>query len=234
MIGIVKEVHNAIFYPPGAMWFISASMIAAIIIALLFNHEKFLVIVAILGYSFALITNTYYYLIENTPVQDFVDAYLDLFVSGRNGFFVGIIQFGAGVFLFRYKEKFEKLSTCKVVFLTILCYGVLFVETLFSYGKQTRDDSSLFLIMPLLSIFLFELAKRIKLPYSGEVSLKYRTFSKQLFFLHPFFNVYIGYVLFYLTKNGVIQFLYVFACCLAVMLWRKRTNKRWIKMILPD
>lgn len=57
---VMHEKNNAIFYTPGAMWFISASMIAAIIIALLFNREKFLVIVAILGYSFALITNTYY------------------------------------------------------------------------------------------------------------------------------------------------------------------------------
>lgn len=92
-------IHNSFFYPRGAMWFLSACGVAALIIVFLYEKECILIIVALFNFCFALIANTYYFCTINIPViKSFVDEYLFLFVSARNGIFVGLILFGTGVF----------------------------------------------------------------------------------------------------------------------------------------
>ena len=214
---LMLDLHNSIFYPRGAMWFLVASGIATLIIAYLYDSLGMLLFFAIIGYCYALLCNSYYFLSLDTKLQQIIDTYMSFFVSARNGVFVGVPLLGVGVLV----AKKEKLYNDKPLMAKIFVFGIALVlymiEVSFLRNKTGLDDESLYITTPFLAAMIFIVGRSIKLPYSNEKSKQLRKISKWIYYFHPVFNSYIGAAIFLFTnKNGMIQFLYCGCSCLLV------------------
>jgi len=120
---VVLWIIKAYFiYPNGAMWFVLACMVSVLIVAFLYSKKTILFIWCILGYSFALLCNTYSFVADTIGLSDFIQGYLNIFVSARNGFLVGLVFISLGIYFSRSK-KIAKLSNKKVYSITLLLGG---------------------------------------------------------------------------------------------------------------
>ncbi len=90
---IVWGIQRLFFSPSGAMWYVSSLIICSFICYLFWNNKRKLIwILAISGYLFGAICNTYYFAIQDISFLDFiVRFYLKVFVTARNFGFVGLI-----------------------------------------------------------------------------------------------------------------------------------------------
>lgn len=90
---ILLCIRSAIFYPLGAMWFIAACIVGSYILQCVLKYKVNVAIVSVISillFVFALFSNTYYFLIQDTWYKEIVDMYLWLCVSARNGIFLFI------------------------------------------------------------------------------------------------------------------------------------------------
>lgn len=186
---ILHDIQTAIFYPQGAMWFVWACIVASFIIQAFLKHKKLMLlsIAVIMGYFFALICNTYYFVIEGTKLKDIVDGYMYYCISARNGIFVGalFILEGMALALDKVQSLFRKSAgwKCWIVFGILELFFIC--EICLSYKKAFIDDSSLFIIFPVLIPVIVLLAVR----YCMKVDLPYRVFrnlSTSIYFMHRF------------------------------------------------
>lgn len=233
---ILSFFKYMIFYPRGAMWFILASIVASIIIVALFKHKRLLFSIAIIGYVFALICNTYYFTISNTPINAIVLNYLDIFISARNGIFIGIPLLGLGIYLSSDNNCIRNKSNQVLYIALIIEFIILLLEVIFVKDKLHKDDSSLFIILPFLTTTLFELSLRIKLNYNMELSKSFRQLSSYIYFIHPLLGFVINEkILHILSMDGwniVLYSLKIAICFLLFIIFRK-TNNPILKKILP-
>lgn len=224
-------VRQQLFYPRGAMWFLLACIVAVIIIHLLWPRKKLLIALAVLGYGFALLCNTYYYIVENTAMARLIDAYLHIFISARNGLGVGLLYIGLGIWLGSGQCPVTRWSTSKLALATAAFYLLLFVEVTLCINKHTSEDNSLFLALPGLVCCLLLLAQRITVPISHAASIRCRRLSVYLFYLH--FPIHTLYTL--LCQRVTLPIwepAVVTACCLAIWFMTKDTKNKLVRSIL--
>lgn len=229
---IAYSVQRIFFYPLGAMWFLLASMIGVYCICKLWDRKWLLVVIAILGYCFALICNTYYFTINNTIIQKVVNIYMKLFVSARNGLFIGIIYIGIGVGL-ACNNKVNNISIHKVILSFIVCCIILYIEVSYTYEKKTLDDSSLFIIMPMLAGAMLMLTKRIIMTYSMNLSKKIRQVSGYLFFIHPFYIRFNGLLDNEVYRNKIVLSITAILFCLIIWFLTRNSKNKFIRSVLP-
>ena len=231
IIIIIKLCRTAIFYPRGAMWYIAATMLAVFIFSKFWEKRKLLTLIAIISYFFALLCNSYYFLIADTPIAIVINNYMYIFISARNGIGVGLIFVGIGIWLALNKSKFEKKSTKTIAIMFFFAYFLLILEVIHTFRKPVLDDSSLFISMPLVSVLLFELTKRIIMPYTNATSVLLRKLSIYIYFLHPVFNSIITLFSFDI-KHTIIYTIVTLLCLLSWFIFRNN-NKPYVKRILP-
>lgn len=98
---LAVDIRSILFYPFGALWFVQACIIGALMLLPFLRYKK-LKLAFFLGfllYVCALLCNNYYFIVEGTPVQSIVDKYLYICHSPRNGLFVGFFLLTTGVLL---------------------------------------------------------------------------------------------------------------------------------------
>lgn len=86
---ILKILKDVIFYPWDALWFILA-LIVAIGLEYFFLKKKKIKLALSIGiilYCICLLGNSYYFLLEGTPLQNIMDGYIQIFETTRNGLF---------------------------------------------------------------------------------------------------------------------------------------------------
>ncbi len=210
---IVLSVRTAICYPQGAMWFVAACIVDSIILQLIIDKKiktRNVTIIALLLFGFALVSNSYYFLIENTFFQIIVDIYRRVFMSVRNGVFLfvymwlGYLLSNANVNEFlNKKRKWVRI----ILFVSLI---TLVAEVNYTYGKHVVDDSSVFVsflvAVPLLVFECINYQLRSKLPYR-----EMRSLSTVLYYVHPPFTNCIKMLW---DLNGVLFFCIVCACCM--------------------
>ncbi len=230
---VIIDIHNSIFYPQAGMWFISSMMIAALVISIFYKHEAVLIVLAIVCYSFALLNNSYYFLIEGTAFQNLVDAYLQYFVSARNGFFVGLPFFGTGVFIARREKQgiqFTPLQGCLLFTVFLVAY---IIEIILLFGKTSADDNSIFLTSALVSGALFIITNNISMPYSISASMVMRDLSKYIFFTHSFVMTYLSFIITRITQNELIIFAHALVISSIFYLLSTKYDNKLIKKLVP-
>ena len=231
-----KMIHDSFFYPLGAMWYILACIIAAAIITVLYEEEKILICLAIPLYVFALLANTYYFLIESTWFKNVIDSYMEYFVSARNGMFVGLPLFGTGVFIYRHRDVLLRFRKHLYVIVGLAVFFIYLLEVMICRGRNSIDDTALYFSTPLAAAILFIVALISQPRLLKDIRINFRKMSKYIFFLHPFFNRYLGAVLYEKTgHNGIIQFCYVGGLCLLAMVIIEKLNIKPVKkLVLVD
>lgn len=186
---ILKDViSHVLFYPYGALWYLQASIIGAVLLYPFVKKNKIglAFFIGIVLYCFALICNNYYFIIANNAgIKMIVDGYLDLFISARNGVFVGFLFLCLGFYVERYKS-----TLCRKPVLISLIF-LMCIEVLLLYGKEVVDDGALLIshifLMPSLVAFLIEHNLNVK----KETSIKCRNLSTAIYLQH---RIYISAV----------------------------------------
>lgn len=159
LVILLKAVQNILFYPRGALWYIQ-SIIVALIILLPFikkGREDLALIIGLLLYPFALLCNRYYFLCEGTAVEYVVAIYMRLFISARNGIFIGLLYVSMGVFM---AKKWDLLKQRETLFFILMPAASLFyiLEVVFTNQKPGMDDNALYITHLVLIPTLFLLA----------------------------------------------------------------------------
>lgn len=182
---ILKLIRNLLFYPWGAMWFVLALIVALIIIMPFYKKNKIknVVIIGAILYLFALLANNYYFLVENTIFQKFIDLYLKVFVSPRNGIFEGLYFVSVGIYLSDYIIKKRTINNKLNIIVLICSYMFLLIEIFLIKDFTHRDDASLyFMFLLFIPSFVLFLSK-FNVKYDTK---KLRNYSTGIFFMHSF------------------------------------------------
>ncbi|OUN38711.1 hypothetical protein B5G28_08445 [Faecalibacterium sp. An77] len=190
-------VLHILFYPYGALWFMQACIVGACILLFFYRikaKRSLVISIAMICYIIGLITNRYYFLVENTCLADVVRLYRRYFISGRNGVFVGFpyLLIGIGVYLLwcRYGEKF-RLKV--LILIAVVIYGVYALEIMTVQNFSYVDDESQYVMQPFLaSILLLIALKAQTLVQKNKLdSSLYRNLSVGIYYTHrPLISIF--------------------------------------------
>jgi len=178
---IVNVIKSLIFYPQGALWYVWASIIALIILWKFIENDrlKTAILLGIVLYSFALVCNTYYFVIENTIFQNIIDNYMSLFISARNGVFVGLIFMGMGI-----KCAYANVKKISLLNIALIISYLLFIFEIFQVrNKRYIDDKALYITLIILIPVLVLWASKINISLKVN-NKKLREMSVGIYFLH--------------------------------------------------
>ena len=215
---IAKDV---VFYPQGALWFVQACIVAAILVfpfMRLKNGVNICLAIGTVLYVFALLCNTYFFVVENSRFESVFSGFLSFCGSARNGLFVGFIFISLGMKCYDIFEKLQKGSGqgTTVLFFAAIALVVYIFEVVILHlnGCSSRDDNSLYISqlvwIPLL--FLSSVLFSVRIPTG--ISLVLRNLSTGMYFLH---RPILWWVAFF-SDNELINFVLVtiiaFAICM--------------------
>lgn len=179
----IKEMIKWLFfYQWGGLWYISALIVAVVLIYFLRKKVNIykIFIVSIPLYIFALISNNYYFIIKDSFLEKVILKYRDIFISERNGIFEGLIFVSLGMVIYRYycsgKIKYKRCLT-----MSIVVYLIFIVEVFFIKDKISLPDGSLYIafvvLIPSIVAFFTKFSTTKK-------TLVIRHFSTGFYFLH--------------------------------------------------
>ena len=222
---VVSLLQSILFYPWGSLWYIHALIIAFLLIYPFLKRNRFIfpLIIGFFLYLFAMVSNTYYFLIQGTWFQNVVDNYLQFFISSRNGLFVGFFYVAIGNCLTRIKSM--PLSTN--IFLLLLGMGGLTLETTLIRGKSYIGDHSLFFSLLVLVPALFTLAKSKN---CNKDSKKIRNLSIGIYVLHKPVLSYLSY--FFTFSSSIERFLLVLSISTFLSYLLQKLDNKYINKII--
>lgn len=184
---ILRVGRSVLFYPYGALWYVWASMIGMLLLYWFVKKERMTQALGIgfILYLFALLCNSYYFLIEGTPVQNIIDLYLKITTSARNGFFVGFLLLGLGIVLAQKEEKIDYSRDRKYIWILLLSSGILMIlEIIWIQNRTTADDHSLFLSQLIFIPMLLLILLNCKCEIERKNAVILRNLSTGIYFIH--------------------------------------------------
>lgn len=214
---VVQFVNHLVFYPYGAMWYVQACIIGALLLYPFLKRKKLdlaLLIGAIL-YIWALLCNNYYFLTQSAGIDRFVTFYMNICVSGRNGVFVGFLWMALGIKTYEWHRTGIKSWKLKW---GLLIFAALYLAEIYLLREQSYlDDRALYVtqtaLVPIMTMCLLNL----KLPIAVGASVLMRRASVWLYFSHRLFYV-IGRILCFLAFGenwrGAGAFVIVLLVCM--------------------
>ena len=183
---LLRHIRSVIFYPKGALWYIQACLVGIWIIYFFFKKkkQKWIIPVGIMLYIFALICNNYNFLVCDTEIGKMIDFLLLIIYSVRNGLFYGFFFIYLGMCAFRIRCWLDnkRYGNVFLAMLTIFVYFVFLSEISYLQNKEAKDDGSLFIFLPLLTILLLILATHFITTNRTTVLL--RNLSTGIYLLH--------------------------------------------------
>ena len=221
---LLRLARAAIFYPYGALWYIWASIIGIILLYWFIKNEHLLLalLFGLFGYVFALLCNSYYFHIEGTCFQHFIDIYLKITTSARNGLFVGFLLLGIGINLAKLKEKvFQKKFLLFASIAASLSAITLLLETTYIRNKTVADDHSLFLSHLILIPALLIILLNLHLSHSSSAICLIRKLSTGFYFIHrPLLSLLTKFLtaIGYADISKIFHFVILFVLCLFICL----------------
>lgn len=175
---------HLVFYPYGAMWYVQACIVGALLLYPFLKRKKLNLALAVgaLLYGWALLCNNYYFLAQSLGIAPWVERYMALFISGRNGLFVGFFWLALGIKTF---ELYQKGPNPQRLRWTLLLAAILYgVEIYLLRGQRYLDDRALYIVQTALVPLLFLNVLTIPLPASRGASLSMRRAATWLYFSH--------------------------------------------------
>lgn len=179
--GIVLK--HVLFYPYGALWYVSASIVGALLLWPFIKSGKLNLGLMVGGclYTFALLCNNYYFVAQWVGLQHIIDRYLDIFISARNGFFVGFFMLGIGV-----KLSFVNVGRCKAgrIGWTVALWFLYMLEALSIRQLPAVDDKAYYILQLVLVPSIVLTLMALPLPVSKRTSKLCRGLSTSIYFQH--------------------------------------------------
>ncbi len=182
-----RILRSVIAYPYGALWYIQACIVGALALYPFIKRNRLREGMVFFGglYLFGLVCNSYYFCVEGSLLQPVIDGYLKLFVSPRNGLFVGAFFLGGGVEIAVHFTKAPSgVWKKRGKGLLLVSYIVYLTEVYLVSLRTFADDGSLYLsflfFIPILVMNLYWCDKRI----SDSLAVAFRNYSVGIYFLH--------------------------------------------------
>ena len=152
---------------------------------------------------------------------------MKIFISGRNGVFVGVFYIALGVILSKIHKENKLLSIKENIVGLILTYFVFIVEIYIINHKPILDDSSLFISLP---IFIFLLVSFLIQLKNNKDYKKLRDYSIGFYLMHyPIINTI---RIFVPGLNGYKCFLLVLLLATILCKIIFKTNNAFLKKIM--
>lgn len=224
-------IKSILFYPYGALWYVQALMIAAIIIAYIYKKgwlEKCLFVSAVLFVA-GLLGNSYYFLIYGMSAQKIIDRYLDIFVSTRNGVFVALYFVSAGVWIAAHENWVKRIKGKKII--AISAYIVYFLEIYLIRDCKSADDKSMFLSFLFLIPLLFIVVIDSNLTIAKARAL--RSYSTGIYFMHKAV-IHIWLIVFAVIGVEIfptVEFAFVLISCFIACTIAYKIDNKFINML---
>ena len=215
------NAQSLLFYPYGALWFVQACIIGALLLTPFIKrgHMTRAIWIGLCLYIFALLCNNYYFLSYGI-LRKVIDTYMHYCISARNGLFVGFIFLALGV----------RIAACDNAYglrkgLLLLVVGIfsLFVEAYFLRGKAYADDGALFLMQLFFIPCLFNFILHLKFNQAFDTVLL-RNLSIGMYLLHrP-----VLFIIEHISETIVVGFVCTVLITMAICLFFY--NTRFLKM----
>lgn len=228
----LKLIRKIVFYPWGALWYILAVIIALIIIIPFYKRNKieYCIIIGGLLYCFALLCNNYYFLIEKSFLGRVIDLYLKVFISARNGVFVGLLFVSIGIYIAKIQLFKEENHIKKHTILFIVSYVLLIMEIILIRDYSHKDDHSLFIALTVLIPELLILATKIKTNNNTKLL---RNYSSGLYFIHrPVINLYTEVLNATMNMNSYILFGIVLTTSIIVLTICYKIDNKYLNKVI--
>lgn len=227
---ILRFVQELFFYPWGALWYIWALIISSILIYPFVKKQKYNLplIIGFILYIFALFTNSYYFLIEDTFLQKIVDIYMKIFISARNGIFVGFFYLAISNYLYYKKNKNKNKNTIqKNIIMIFIGLIFLLIETIFIKNRHYIDDHSLFLSLIIIVPNIVELGCNYLRKDSNKII---RNLSIGIYVLHrPIISLLDSFIL---IELSIIKFVVVLLISITISIILQKLNNKYINKII--
>ena len=233
--GIVTTLYllgqSILFYPYGALWYVQACIVGALLLYPFLKRDKLNLALAI-GiplYGFALIANNYSFLIINTPLQNIVVSYLKYCVSARNGLFTGFLFLALGILCSKIQQGISNPKAPHKWLATVLCLVyVAEIWFIYSVNKAPLDDGALYISHLFLIPVLFITTLQLDFPISPKTAVLFRSLSTGIYFLHrP-----ILYVSHHILPTGWMNFLFVLGSGILICLFTYKTRLKFLYPLL--
>lgn len=216
------------------LWYLPSVMVAGVIAAFLVKRigtVKSLVI-AIVLYVIGLLDTSYYGLIKNFVLQNFVRVYDKIFITTRNGVFFGLVFILLGFLAYETRQKLSKSMLLLIVSIIGLFMEMYFLRDL---GIARSYEGILFTVP--VTYFLLQVAKEIKLS-DKEIFFNIRTMGVLIYLSHCWvdftFSV-LCYNILSRTLNSVIRFEYtlVITILLSVLVIKLQNYEKfkWLRKL---
>ena len=181
-------VRHILFYPYGAMWFVQACIVGAWLLYPFLKRKKTdaALLVGVLLYGWALLCNNYYFVAQAAGWNRAVDLYMNLFITARNGVFVGFFFLALGIKvweLYSADEGDDRLLRRLILACVVLLYAA---EIYLTRNCAYLDDRALYLTHILLMPMLLLCIVDIKLPISDSAAIRMQRASVWMYFSHRF------------------------------------------------
>ena len=175
----VTVIQHLLFYPYGALWYVSASMLGACLLIPFLKRNRLNLALAVGGvlYCWALLCNNYYFL--TTPIRWIVDTYLRIFISARNGVFVGFFMLAIGIKLSTIDIPAVKVKGWTVLFFLLYVAEICVVRTF-----PSADDAALYVMLPVFVACFVITLLQMPLSLPERVSRLLRSLSTGIYFQH--------------------------------------------------
>ena len=215
------------------LWFILA-LIVAICMEYIFlkkNKIKLAVFLSIILYCIALLGNSYYFLIEDTFIQPFIDIIIKIFTMVRNGIFVGFPLFTIGICIAFYEKKLYKISNKKIYLFLLILIITQTLEATFIRGKNYKEDHSLFIsIIFIAALLLIICIKNKNIRFKKVNTVLLRNLSTGIYYMH--FPV-IKYISLLIPSIGCVEIILItIVITIIIDMILLKINNKYINLII--
>lgn len=183
---LASFAHHLLCYPYGAMWFVQACSIGAILLYPFLKKKKWnlALCVGALLYGWALLCNNYYFLAHTFQLDQYVQFYMRAFLSGRNGVFVGFFYLALGIKTYEWHLKNKRIGILRG---GLAGFAVLYLFEIFLLRERDfLDDRALYLTHAALAPLMVLCAARMRPFISQRRAVWMRKASIWIYFSHRF------------------------------------------------
>ena len=169
------------------LWYMGALILSIVIITILLKKGirfRYILLISIITYLIGLFGDAYYgYLLPlkaNIVLGNVIRAYDIIFHNTRNGIFFGLLFVSMGIVF--SKKQFSIKPVFTILGLTISVIAMFF-EVYLLVNNSTPKDYNMFLTLPIVMFFLYQLTLSIKLK-NKPIYSKIRIIGMLVFYIH--------------------------------------------------
>lgn len=161
----LEILQRILFEPQGALWYIQASLIGALMLNPFLKRNQIRVAVTLgsVLYVFAEMCNNYYFVIEGTSLQPIVDGYLKICMTSNNGVLIGFLFLALGVCVEQF-QLYERTARVRILFVISVAVYAAEIAVIRPMQTETGDGAFYFsqiLVAPLLLATAIQIPPRI-------------------------------------------------------------------------